>query len=498
MQDVDVAIVGGGISGLVTAVGLRGAGLRVAVFERDAILGGRARSWTDAKTGDPVHVGPHIFLSHYPNFIAFLERCGTADKIVWEENGRFLTMMEGEREIPIAASPFPPPYHYAPSLFGDPRTSFRDLVSNWPLVDLASRLHGEEQVLRLDSMDALSLLREVGVTEAFIERFWAFTALSIMNVPLAECSAAALLRFYRHLVGHADIRVGFADGGLGDLFAPACERILGEDGARVHRSTGVSALMVEEPGAEAGRVCGVVLDDGTQVRAKHVVCALPPSALARLSRPEWEKDAPFRELGRFDSVPYYSVYLWLDRKVTTRQFWARAYREDDLNCDFYDFTNIHRGWRKRPSMIGSNVIYTDRLPPMDDEAIVRRTLEELRENVPEARGAKLVHSVVSRVPMAIHAPRPGTESLRPPVRTKIPGLLVSGDWVRTGFPSSMESAARAGWMAAEAILEDEGRPRTLRHEKKEAVGLLPWLPATMRLVPLKRAPRRLVELVEGA
>jgi uncharacterized protein with NAD-binding domain and iron-sulfur cluster len=115
-----------------------------------------------------------------------------------------------------------------------------------------------------------------------------------------------------------------------------------------------------------------------------------------------------------------------------------------------------------------------------------------------ARGAKLVHSVVSRVPMAIHAPRPGTESLRPPVRTKIPGLLVSGDWVRTGFPSSMESAARAGWMAAEAILEDEGRPRTLRHEKKEAVGLLPWLPATMRLVPLKRAPRRLVELVEGA
>jgi 15-cis-phytoene desaturase len=93
MQEIDVAIVGGGIAGLVTAVGLRGAGLRVAVFERDAILGGRARSWTDAKTGDPVHVGPHIFLSNYPNFLALLDRCGTADKIVREESGRFLTTL---------------------------------------------------------------------------------------------------------------------------------------------------------------------------------------------------------------------------------------------------------------------------------------------------------------------------------------------------------------------------------------------------------------------
>jgi 15-cis-phytoene desaturase len=498
MQEVDVAIVGGGIAGLVTAVGLRGTGLRVAVFERDAILGGRARSWTDAKTGDPVHVGPHIFLSHYPNFLALLDRCGTAEKIVWEESGRFLTMMDGEREIPISSSPLPPPYHYAPSLFGDPRTSLRDLVSNWPLVDLASRLHGEEQVLRLDAMDALALLREAGVTEAFIERFWAFTALSIMNVPLAECSAAALLRFYRHLVGHADIRVGFADGGLGDVFAPACERLLREDGAKVRCSTGVAALLVTASGEGAGRVGGVVLDDGTRVRARWVVCALPPSALARLSRPEWERDAPFRDLGRFEAVPYYSVYLWLDRKVTHRRFWARAYRASDLNCDFYDFTNIHRGWRKRPSMIGSNVIYTDRLPPMEDEAIVARTLEELRENVPDARGAKVVHALVSRVPMAIHAPRPGTESLRPPVRTGIPGLLLSGDWIRTGFPSSMESAARAGWMAAEAILEDVGRPRRLAHEKKDAGGLLPMLPAATRWVPLKRAPRRLVELVEGA
>ncbi len=65
--DADVVIAGGGLAGLTCAVGLLGSGLRVLVIEREPILGGRARSWADPATGDPVAVGPHIFISEYPN-----------------------------------------------------------------------------------------------------------------------------------------------------------------------------------------------------------------------------------------------------------------------------------------------------------------------------------------------------------------------------------------------------------------------------------------------
>ena len=61
--ETDLLIIGGGLAGLTAAVGLRHSGLRITTVEQEPILGGRARSWIDDKTGDPVHIGPHISIS---------------------------------------------------------------------------------------------------------------------------------------------------------------------------------------------------------------------------------------------------------------------------------------------------------------------------------------------------------------------------------------------------------------------------------------------------
>lgn len=493
-KTVDVLVIGGGIAGLTCAMGLRGSGLRTMVVEGDKRLGGRASSWTDPVTGDPLHIGPHIFLDQYPNFFALLDACGTRDRVVWEQDGCFVTMVDGRREIPIRRSPLPAPYHYVPSLLADPEVSLSDLVSNWPIIELALGAD-EAAVRRFDAIDAKTLLVEAGVTPRFVERFWAFTALAIMNVPLERCSAGALLRFYRCMLGHADLRVGFASTGLGDVYAPACREALEQVGTEVRTSVRVRAI---SPGPSGAGVSGVVLDDGTRIHATRVVAALPPAALGELARPEWAALAPFSDLAKFKSVAYVAPYLWFDRKLTRRQFWARVWREGDYNCDFYDLSNINRGYRQRPSIITSNVIGSERIGEVSDARIIEKTLEELAEYLPEARQAKLLHSVVHRIPMAIHAPEPGTESLRPPVRTPVEGLFVAGDWIDTAFPSSMESAAAAGWMVAEAILADVGRPATLRRERLAPRGLVPWLAASVKNIPFKRPPERLLALLSGS
>jgi hypothetical protein len=175
----------------------------------------------------------------------------------------------------------------------------------------------------------------------------------------------------------------------------------------------------------------------------------------------WRARAPFRDLAAFQPSRYLCVYLWFDRKLTRERFWARAYDPADLNCDFYDYGNILRGGGDRPSLIASNIIYAQRLPPMTDAEIVARTRVELAEYLPAAKPARLVHAAVHRVPMAIHCPRPGTERLRPRTRTARGGLLLAGDWIRTDLPASMESAVCAGWRAAEAVLADHGRHAAL-------------------------------------
>lgn len=452
----DVVVIGGGLAGLTCAVGLLDSGLRVIVLERDAILGGRAASWTDATTGDAVSIGPHIFLNQYHNMFKLLDRLGTRERVVWQADKRFLTMVEGQRQIVIRNSILPPPYHFVPSFMTDPQISFRDLISNWPVVKLAFELD-EEGLLRLDNINARDFLHAMGVRPRFIERFWAFAAFAIMNVPLELASAAALMRFYRRIVGHRNLEIGFPDSGLGDIYAPQSRALIEQAGGQIVTQAEVTGLHVD-----GDQIRGVQLADGRHLTTHFCVAALPPPALRRIIPPDWlATPGVFADLAHFEPVPYLSVYLWFDRKLTHEQFWARAYSVGDLNCDFYDLSNINAGWQERPSVITSNIIYSQRAAELTDSEIVERTLAEISEFLPQTKQAHVLHSAIHRIPLAIPAPRPGSEARRPGVRTPINGLLVAGDWVQTRLPYSMESAVASGWLAAEQVLSDIGRPKKL-------------------------------------
>jgi len=457
----DIAVIGGGIAGLTAAAALAEEGLEVVVVEANPIPGGRARSWEDPTTGDPVHIGPHIFMTRYPNFLAFQDLVGAPGTIRWQED-RFLTMVDGRDAVEIRHSRLPAPYHFAPSLLDDPQLGVGDLVSNWPLVQFALELT-EAEVERLDAVNGLGLLRSMGVSERFIRRFWTFLCFTILNIPVEHASAGAMMRFYRKLVGHSDMQFGFPDGGLGDTFAPQAIEHLERHGGQVLLGRRVAEFL-----GRRGRVTGVRLDDGTTIAADQTISSIPPMALRRLVRPRWVQRHPtFANLVRFRPVPYRCVYLWFDRKLTQRQFWARYFDANDLNSDFYDYSNIVSGWEDHDSLITSNIIWCHRVDGWTDEEIVEATVAELAEFIPEAADAKLEHWVVNDVPLVICAPYPGVDAIRPGVRTPVVGLTLAGDWIQTGFPSTMESAATSGFMAAEAVLETEGVERTLRRPRAD-------------------------------
>ena len=78
-------------------------------------------------------------------------------------------------------------------------------------------------------------------------------------------------------------------------------------------------------------------------------------------------------------------------------------------------------------------------------------LSELRELVPRARDARLVHALVLKERLATFSPRPGADDARPPAVTPVRGLYLAGDWTSTGLPATIEGAVKSGYTAAQAV-----------------------------------------------
>jgi uncharacterized protein with NAD-binding domain and iron-sulfur cluster len=444
----DVVIVGGGLAGLACAVALGDAGLRVTLIERERSLGGRARSWIDAASGDTIDLGPHVLHSEYRNMLAFLERLGTRELVCWQPE-KLITLATQPRPVALRHRRLPPPFSLLPDLIAGSRLSARDLWSNnrptWRAMQF-----DEADVPELDRVSAADYLRAAGVSERMIEWFWAFAALAVMNVPLERCSAAALLRVHSQLIGHRRLHFGFPAVGLAELFAPQAAQAVRNAGGQIVLGTQVMAVKPNE----------VILHHGVRIAAAHVVAALPPQALQTLGI-----DVP-----SFEPSPYISCYLWFDRKLTAERFWAQLGGPKRLSTDFHDLSNIRHGWSGRPSLIASNIIYSHRAHALSGAAILAATQREIAQFIPQAAAARVVHATINRVPMAVACPLPGTETKRLPANA-IRGIWLAGDWTRTGLPSSMESAVRSGWLAAEEVLRAAGRPRQLALAPRPSEGL---------------------------
>ncbi|RYZ07864.1 MAG: amine oxidase, partial [Comamonadaceae bacterium] len=455
-------------AGLRCALALADAGMRVAVLEGSPHAGGRAASWADETTGHQVDIGPHVVSSEHRNFLAMLDRLGTADQIDWQRSP-LVTLQDGRGVLrmprPIG---LPPLQGLALVPQGLRRLSVLDGLSHLRVAWQAARVN-EKGLRDLDVEDALGWLRSLGVRPRAIDWFWRSATLALLNVPLEHCSAAALMRVFRLMLGRSGWHFGFPKVGLSQLYVPGASRAVLRSGGQVLFGARVERLLVQD-----GQLAGIEMEDGHQFAAPRCVLALPPQEIAALASGSGEPALqPLANAARcFRPAPYQSTYIWFDRPITNERFWARTWSLQGINTDFYNLSAIRPGLHGKPTLIACNAIGPQVRADWPDGRIVEETLHEIAEFAPAARQARILHARVHRIPMAIPQPRPGIEVMRPPVTTALPGLWIAGDWTDTQLPCSMESAARSGALAAEAVLAHEGRPSRIAIAAPETRGLV--------------------------
>jgi squalene-associated FAD-dependent desaturase len=449
-QSADTApqtvIVGGGLAGLATAVGLGLHGRRVVLLESRPRWGGRATSIVDQTTGETIDNCQHVAMGCCTNFAHFCETVGIADCFRTEPMLWFIGP-KGEQSR-FAAGPWPAPLHLAGAFAGLKHLSWRDRWQlAWGLRALAR--------LRPDGTETATFaewLAKHGQSPRVCDRFWNVVLVSALSETLDRVNIAAARKvFVDGFLAHRKAwEVSIPTAPLGDLYGTAVQQWMEASGIETRMSAGVQSVEMTE-----GRVSGVVLRNGERIAAERVVLAVPSQLVAGLL-PEAERGrAEFARLEQMEWAPISSAHFWLDREAIPLPHAALVgYRSQWVfNRTRLQGTPISEGtgWSYQVVISASR-----ELDGENREAVLDGIVEELARIWPGVREARVLHRRLITEHRAALSMLPGVESLRPVQRTSIPGLYLAGDYTRTGWPSTMEGAVRSGYLAAEAILADTG------------------------------------------
>jgi uncharacterized protein with NAD-binding domain and iron-sulfur cluster len=201
------------------------------------------------------------------------------------------------------------------------------------------------------------------------------------------------------------------------------------------------------------RVAGLTLRNGQHVTADYYVSALQFDLLLKLLPSNITQGIAYWEnLAGIELSPILGVNLWFDRPLKCPP--ALAILDRSIEWIFNKNKNFGRpeGQNAHLSLL---ISASHRYAAMPKDEVLALVLADLHACLPEAAQATLVKSYVVRWPKATISPQPGVEALRPDQRSPIANLYVAGEWTQTGWPSTMESAARSGYRTAEYILAQE-------------------------------------------
>jgi squalene-associated FAD-dependent desaturase len=434
MTDV---VIGGGVAGIVAALHLADAGRDVTLVESRPRLGGAACSFP--REGLRVDNGQHVFLRCCTEYRAFVDRIGGTELTTVQPHLDIPVLAPGGGRAALRRTPgLPAPLHLAGAL------------SRYGLLPWPDRLRAGRAVLallradpadrRLDERSFGAFLRAHGQSAAAIERLWAIVGTATLNAVPDDASLALAAKVFRTgLLTHADAAdVGYATAPLGELHHTAARRALEAAGVEVFLRQRVRNVRTGQVVVHAPR-------GDRELAADGIVLAVPPPALAIAP------DLPDRGYDRLGGSPIVNVHVIYDRKVTDLPFAAAVGSPVQWFFDRTEPSGI-RGRAPNAQYLAVTVSAADDLVDVPAREVITRFTAALAALLPAAARASVLDAFVTRERRATFRQAPGTAAFRPGADSGMPGIALAGAWTATGWPDTMESAARSGTGAAEYLL----------------------------------------------
>ncbi len=448
----DVVVVGAGVAGLAAATMLAEAGRRVLVLEARGQLGGRATAFADRVTGELVDNGQHVLFGCYHETFAMLRRIGA------EANVRVQPTLEvpyldpqGRRSV-LRCPAWPSPLHLLGGVLGWNALRWSERLQ---VLRVAPPLLGARKAVARGDIDrstgtVADWLDRHGQTGRLREWLWEPLAVAALNQSPGEAAAAPFVTVLGHMFGSdpRDASIALPLRPLHEMYALPAQRYVEARGGEV-RLNALARVRLEGSGTIAVDV------RGERVEAPAVIAAVPWFGLASLFQGEF---GPLADVvtaaSAMDSKPIVTVNLWYDRAVMDDTFVGLP------GGQMHWVFDKRQAFGERASHLSLVASGADDLVALGQDALVSLAAREVAAAIPGARNAALLRGTVIREKRATFSLAPGQPS-RPGVRTPVAGLFLAGDWIDTGLPGTIESAALAGHAAAHAVLGH--RPSSIGH-----------------------------------
>ncbi len=431
-----MAVIGGGIAGLVAARDLGRAGADVTVLERAPRLGGQAASFS---------IGPGQEIERYYHFVCMgdtgyqqlLAELGIADRLRWRvtDMGLFL-----DGELHTLGDPL--------SLLRFPHLRLRDKV-RFARTTAAAKFRPASGWEDLEDVTAIDwLVRSYG------ERTY-----RILYEPLLESKfqehapeiSAAWMWARLHRLGQSRSRTrkernGYLVGGSA-TYVEALEKSLLDLGVQLRPGTAVDRVAVE-----GDRVTGVVVDD-RHLAFDAVLSTVPVPHALRLF--EGLGGPYFTNLRSLEYLGVQVVTLRLDRPFS-RYYWTNVSDARLPMSGVIEATNLN----PLPELGGDAILYIPQyLSPAsdryaeDDGAVVDRYCEALALMNPDFDRSRVKASWVHRERWTQPICRRGFTAQVPDIRTSVAGLYLTDSYQLHPHDRAISFSTDLGREAARLVLE---------------------------------------------
>jgi zeta-carotene desaturase len=421
-------IIGSGISGLTAASVLSSKKIKVTVLEATPKPGGRTYSFKDSVTGDIIDNGQHILMGCYDYTLNFLRLIGAEKNFIHQKQLKLVFLDQDKSESRIEASDWFYPLNIISAFLKYDKLNYYERLNFFGLIIKLPFISKRD----LNYKTVYEWLKKEKQSDNCIQSFWEILCVGALNTTSKNASA---LIFYNILVkiffgGVSASKIVLPRYGLSEsLIQPAINFIKNHSG-ELHTSENVRELVTAND-----KIAAVKTDKNIFNDFNFVISSVPLYALEKIiSKDQLEIKSEFI----YPTI--LNIHVWV--------------KENKLSEEFYGLLNSRLHWIfNKDNHINIVVSDADELSVKTNDEIIQLVKEELNKYCGIDSDYILRYKIIKEK-RATFLPDIKSNFNRPKTATKFKNLFLAGDWIDTGLPATIESAAKSGYLAAECILQN--------------------------------------------